>query len=79
MANRDKHLDAGPEEDNSHSGSAGHRKSYRTPVVEQFGRLNRITQGSFNVGSDGAFGMTKNPGGGMNTGFRQTMDMGTGM
>lgn len=57
----------------------GVRAPYTTPIFQQFGKLNRLTQGSFDVGADGSSGMTMNATMGMGMNMNMNMNMGMGM
>ena len=53
----------------------GSRKTYTTPVLQRFGQLNRVTQGSGGTKGDGSGTMTRG-GGGMDMGVGDTRLMG---
>jgi hypothetical protein len=69
VPNRDKASDA----DLAPTGSTEARKAYTAPVLQRFGQLNRVTQGSGGMGNDGSFNMSM---GGMGMGMGGGMGMG---
>ena len=74
MPNRDKTSGSGFGADLAPSGSTGTRKTYTAPVLQRFGQLNRVTQGSTGGTNDAGGSMS----GGMGTGLGMNMVTGTG-
>ena len=74
MPNRDKTSDANL----APSGSTGTRKTYTAPVLQRFGQLNRVTQGSGGTKGDGGGTMTRGGGGGAMGASGATTGKGTG-
>lgn len=72
MPNRDKTSGSGIGADSAPSGPTGTltgtltgtRKTYTSPVLQRFGQLNRVTQGSGGTKGDGGGTMTRGGGGG---------------
>lgn len=82
MPNRDQTSDAAiassVSADSSTEALTGARKSYKAPVLQRFGQLNRVTQGSGGTMGDGSSGMTRG-GGGMDMNMNMGMGGGMGM